>query len=65
MPQNFFASSAESVGELGESPHHRKVNLPPSSVPVFKLGIRPHDAAPNLVPTELLAMQGRYLGMPR
>jgi hypothetical protein len=23
------------------------------------------DAAPNLVPTELLAMQGRYLGMPR
>jgi|688.fasta_scaffold387340_1 hypothetical protein len=23
------------------------------------------SAAPNLVPTELLAVQGRYLGMPR
>jgi hypothetical protein len=25
----------------------------------------PVDAAPNLGPTEALAMQGRYLGMPR
>jgi hypothetical protein len=34
-------------------------DLPPSAVPVFKLGIQPLDAAPNLVPAELLAMQGR------
>ena len=41
------------------------INLPPGSVPVLKLVSAALDAAPNLIPAGLLAMQGRYLGMPR
>ena len=40
-------------------------DLPPLNVATFRERISGGDAAPNLGPTELLAMQGRYLGMPR
>ena len=40
-------------------------DLPPLNVATFRERISGGDAAPNLVPAELLAMQGRYLGMPR
>jgi len=37
----------------------------PVFVPALMSELGRFDAAPNLGPTELLAMQGRYLGMPR
>jgi hypothetical protein len=37
------------------------VDLPPRMAPDFKLGFPLNDAAPNLVPAELLAMQSIWL----
>jgi len=50
----------------GDLLHLRKpTDLPPLNEITLEARIHVCDAAPNLIPAGLLAMQGRYLGMPR